>query len=193
MERETLQHLLKIEVDTCIKLELTRSPSALACCIVVGEHISLVSLTCCEEILTIDDVARCTDIIKCRTRIRIDSVDWHKWHKTVRTEGSCFLPIVLAYWRLRVVVGSSSINETAHIVAESEIDITTHIKTVCVVVLGSTEVHIVAYTIVAYIAVELSKLVTTSDFSNYICTVISLLDIVRRVEIHISIAVRILL
>ena len=193
MERETLQHLLKIEVDTCIKLELTRSPSALACCIVVGEHISLVSLTCCEEILTIDDVARCTDEIKRWTCIWIDSVDWHKWHKTVRTEGSCFLPIVLACWRLGIVVCSSSIDETAHIIAEVKIDITTHIKTVCVVVLCSTEVHIVAYTIVAYIAVELSKLVTTSDFSNNICTVISLLDIVRRVEIHISIAVRILL
>ena len=57
MEGQAFQDTAKVDVHTCIKLELTAGPSVLSGCIVVGEDIGQVSLGTTEEV-SVNDMSR---------------------------------------------------------------------------------------------------------------------------------------
>ena len=90
-----------------------------------------------------------------------------------------------------VIVGSVGIHPTRSPVCELEVDVTTYVQAVGIVVLSFTEIEEIALAVVAHVGIELCKLTTTFELSRYIVTGLVLSEIIRIIELQVWITVRI--
>ena len=90
-----------------------------------------------------------------------------------------------------VIIGSVGIHPTRSPVCELEVDVTTYVQAVGIVVLSFTEIEEIALAVVAHVGIELRKLTTTFELSRYIVARLSLLEIIRIIELLVWITVRI--
>ena len=176
METQTFQHRTKINIHTCVKLELTAGPCILTGSIIVGKDIGLVRLGTCKE-FAINDVCRRRQGNPRLFGSRIYIGHRNQRSNTVRTPTCCCLPITTAIGRTGIVISCIGIHIRRDIVVDTNIHITTYIETVGVVILGFTKLKIVTKAIVTYVRIELGTIVTTLNLYTGIRTVISLLDV----------------
>ena len=90
-----------------------------------------------------------------------------------------------------VIIGSVGIHPTRSPVSELEVDVTTYVQTVGIVVLSFTEIQEITLAVVAHVGIELCKLTTTFELSRHIVARLGLLEIIRIIELLVWITVRI--
>ena len=89
-----------------------------------------------------------------------------------------------------VIIGSVGIHPTRSPVSELQVDVTTYVQTVGIVVLSFTEIEEITLAVVAHVGIELCKL-TTLELSRHIVARLGLLEVIRIIELLVWITVRI--
>ena len=94
--------------------------------------------------------------------------------------------------RLRAIIGSIGVHVSRDKTIQENIDITSHVETVCIILLSSTKVQVVTCTVITDIGIEARTLVTTFYLCRNLRAIKCLLDIIRRIEIYAWVAIRVL-
>ncbi len=92
---------------------------------------------------------------------------------------------------MRIIEGCTGINPSLDVVSNVYIHITTDTEALGIVVLCLTKLEVIALTIIVDVAIEVSSLTTTADFSSCLITAVHLSEIIRRIEVDVRIAVRV--
>ena len=194
VEAQSAQKGIEFDVDAGIELKLSRSILICAGCVLIRENVRCVELCATEDILTVDDVGRALGQTKCAESLRINHVDRYQGCQTIGSQSSSLCPevfIARVIGSFVIAVGGIGIDISIDRGIDVDVDIAAHMQLVAVSVLGLAEVHQCSGTLVFHISVELSTVVTALDFCGSLCGVISLLDIVRAVEVDARIAIRV--
>ena len=191
VETQALSHWTEVNIHTCIELELTAGPCIIASTLHVSKDVGQVSLRTTQE-TSVDNVGRVGQHGQGSLCIGIDIAQGNEWTYTVWTQRCSCLPEISTIGTARIIIGSIGIDISSNEVVNLHIHITTNVETVGEIILCLSKLQEVALTIVAHVGIELGTLVTTFNLSSHVTTVISLLNELWRIEIHVRITIRIL-
>ena len=194
METQALEYRREVEVQTCIKLELTAVIDIGTRSVDITEHVGEVGRRTTQEVLAINDIAGSPNHSQRRLGIRVNHFHRNQRSHAVRTEGAGLLPVaaIVSVSRLSTVEGGIRIYVGIDGATQGEIHITSYIESVGIVLLSLAEVQVVTVAIVTHVGIEACLLVAAFYFGRYLRTIESLLDIIRRIEIYARIAIWIL-
>ena len=194
METQALEYRREVEVQTCIKLELTAVIDIGTRSINIAEHVGEVGRRTTQEVLAINDIAGSPNHSQRRLGIRVNHFHRNQRSHTVRAEGASLLPVaaIVSVSRLSPVEGGIRIYVGIDGAAQGEIHITSYIESVGIVLLSLAEVQVVTVAIVTHVGIEARLLVATFYFGRNLRAVERLLDVIRRIEVYARIAIWIL-
>ena len=194
MEAQALENRREVEIQTCIKLELTAVIDIGTRSVDIAENVGEVGSRTTQEVLAIDDVAGSPNHSQRRLGIRVNHFHRNQRSHTVRAEGAGLLPVaaIVSVSRLSPVEGGIRIYVGIDGAAQDEIHITSYIESVGIVLLSLAEVQVVTVAIVTHVGIEARLLVAAFYFGRNLRAVERLLDVIRRIEIYARIAIWIL-
>ena len=191
IEWESFQNLIKIDIHTGIKLELTTRPLTASGSITVSKSISRISLCTSQEILSINNIGSSAQQFPSGCGIGINHVQWNKRSRIfrkIRTCSRCYVPII-TFRRFWIVKCSIGINVGINKAIDIYVYITTYVKTVRHIILGFAKIKKISITIITHITIKTRTLTATSNLSSYFRTIICLFYIIRRIVIYICITI----
>ena len=192
MEAQALENRREVEIQTCIKLELTAVIDIGTRSVDITEHVGEVGRRTTKEVLAINDIAGSPNHRQRRLGVRVNHIHRNQRSHAVRTEGAGLLPVAAIVSRLSPIESGIRIHIGIDGAAQGEIHITSYIESVGIVLLSLAEVQVVTAAIVTHVGIEARLLVATFYLGRYLRTIESLLDIIRRIEIYARIAIWIL-
>ena len=195
METQALEYRREVEIQTCIKLELTAVIDIGTRSVDITEHVGEVGRRTTQEVLAINDIAGSPYHSQRRLGIRVNHIHRNQRSHAVRTEGASLLPvaaIIVSVSRLSPVEGGIRIYVGIDGAAQGEIHITSYIESVGIVLLSLAEVQVVTAAIVTHVGIEARLLVAAFYFGRNLRAVERLLDVIRRIEVNTWIAIWIL-
>ena len=190
-ERQTFQNRAQISTNTQVKLQLTWSPSVIACSMHRSKRVGLKILCTTEQILTINDIVRVLNIGLCRSICPIHHRNGYERNQRILAGWSnrCrFCPIIGIVVTL-VIESSITIHPSRQPVTQFQIDITTNVQTSSVVVFTLTKTNQVIDIRQTNVGIEVSHLTTTTNFNSSIVTLIGLIQIIAWEEIQLGITI----
>ena len=180
LEAQSLQHLVEIEVDTGVELQLTAGIGAVSGCIHGSEGIGLLALCTAEHVLSVNDVVAVGDHLLHIQHVRIHHIDGDQRREGILACGahrSTLVPVVAAVAAL-VIEGGIGVDPTGDPVIESQVDVTTHVETVGMVVLTLAELDEVTDMIQSDVGIEVCELAAALKLSVAVVACVGFLEVV---------------
>ena len=180
LEAQSLQHLVEIEVDTGVELQLTAGIGAVSGCIHGSEGIGLQALCTAEHILATDDIVAVGNHLLHILHVGIHQVNGNQGSQRILGCGTqrCTLSPVVAAVAALVIEGSVGVDPTCDPVVESQVDVTTHVEAVGVVVLTLAELDEVADMIQSDVGIEVCELAAALKLSVAVVACVGFLEVV---------------
>ena len=192
LERQALQHLVQVDIDTRIKLELTTSKFTTSCRIDISKNIRGVCLSTSKEVFAIYQLRNAHQVPSSLSiwgnHICGDKRSCILWK--IRTPSRSSFPVI-TLCRMRIIEGCTGVDPSLNFISNVYIHITTNAEALGIIILSLTKLEIIALAIIVDIAIEVSSLTTTADFCSSLITAVHLSEIIRRIEIEIRITIRV--
>ena len=180
LKAQSLEHLVEIEVNACIKLQLTARKGVVSGGVHACKGIGLQTLRTTEHVPSINDVVAVGHHLLHVSHVWIHHIDRDQRCERVlcgRTQSSALIPVVATVSTL-VIEGCVGIYPTRNPVVEPHVDVAAYVEAVGVVVLPLTKLDEVADMVEANISIEVGEASTALKLGIAIVAVVGLFQIV---------------